>query len=188
MDIIQKIMSLIDDNKEKFQENTYLEMCNLMKNVYTKDDNSDNEELHYVRIKYRDDLYDIIKKDKNAKPLFENIVIVYSDETEELIHAVQCMVQSMIFDKLSCKSLMTIISRFGGKKKGYKKMKKYIKDVYDRYLIVYHDKPRRDQYDIMAYHIIDHLVYDYVYDTDFTEDNTVNIVDLYKICKHMYDQ
>jgi len=46
-DLISKIMSLVDDAKDKLQENDYLDMCNFLKTIYNldnKDDDSDNED------------------------------------------------------------------------------------------------------------------------------------------------
>jgi hypothetical protein len=36
--LVSKIMSLVDDNKEKLQENDYLDMCKFLKSVYELDD------------------------------------------------------------------------------------------------------------------------------------------------------
>ena len=54
---IQKLMQIIDANKENMLENDYLKMCNLIKNMYntTVHDSDDSEYLdyEYLRIVYR---------------------------------------------------------------------------------------------------------------------------------------
>jgi hypothetical protein len=69
---IQKLMQILDENKENMLENYYLKMCNLMKNMYntTVHDSDDSEYLdyEYLRIVYRRDLSDIILQERTQLP------------------------------------------------------------------------------------------------------------------------
>jgi len=65
-----KLMSLIDENKEKFDDNTYLEICNLLKNIHISKNNiilTHTCIIKYVSLSYNlkfNKIYSSIKSEK----------------------------------------------------------------------------------------------------------------------------
>ncbi len=190
---VQKMMSIIDENKDKIIENDYLEICNILKHMYLKetdeDDESDAEEDYTVmRIVYRKDLIKIIEDDNNTKPYFKDLLVKYKSDSEDLLDATQSMTECLIFHTLSLTSLQKIINVYGGKKKGFERMQIYMEDKYDEFMNKrYKNMSKRDQANVMAHHIIDHLIYEYNFEDDEDEDDAIDIKELFKICEHLHD-
>ena len=67
-------------------------------------------------------------------------------------------------------------------------MQIYMGDKYDEFMNKrYKNISKREQANIMAHHIIDHLIYEYKYEEEEDEDDAVDIKDLFKICEHLHD-
>jgi len=194
---VQKMMSFIDENKDKFIENDYLEMCNILKHMYLKETDEDldedpdedaEEDYTVMRIVYRKDLIKIIEDDNNTKPYFKDLLVKYKSDSEDLLDATQSMTECLIFHTLSLTSLQKIINVYGGKKKGFERMQIYMEDKYDEFMNKrYKNMSKRDQANVMAHHIIDHLIYEYNFEDDEDEDDAIDIKELFKICEHLHD-
>ena len=194
---VQKMMSFIDENKDKFIEKDYLEMCNILKHMYLKETDEDldedpdedaEEDYTVMRIVYRKDLIKIIEDDNNTKPYFKDLLVKYKSDSEDLLDATQSMTECLIFHTLSLTSLQKIINVYGGKKKGFERMQIYMEDKYDEFMNKrYKNMSKRDQANVMAHHIIDHLIYEYNFEDDEDEDDAIDIKELFKICEHLHD-
>lgn len=158
---VAKLMTLIDDNKDKMPENDYLELCNLMKELHKQKE----ESFDYVKIVYRTDLTELVMEDKGTLP-FEGFIFKYDEndqqDTDYTFEILQDVIMREVFDKLSFECYQKIIKKFGGRKEGLKKMKIYIGEDYKEYMKNRFNKIcRHMQNRIMAYHIIDHLLFEY---------------------------
>ena len=149
---IHELMQIIDNNRENIQENDYLQMCNLMKNLYNIHNN--NNKPLYFQIIYNDKISDIVIAQKKKLPFHNVIIRVYKDINETLNIIAYC-VEDIVFNKLSYKTYSKIIECYGTREQAYEKMKDIIGHNYDNYI---HHIEKRSKIVLertLAYHIMD---------------------------------
>jgi hypothetical protein len=189
---IQKLMQILDENKENILENDYLQMCNLMKNMYntTVYDSDDSEYLdyEYLRIVYRRDLLDIILQERKSLP-FHNCIIRVFGGNELTIRRVEQYVDALVFENLSCKTYTKLIEHCGGKTRAYEVMKIYLENEYDdynEYMRDFRRKPKKAQLHDLAYYIIDKLMIEFQFVADPTDENIIiDAKDFIQVCREL---
>lgn len=188
---IQKLMQILDANKENILENDYLQMCNLMKNMYntTVYDSDDSEYLdyEYLRIVYRRDLSDIILQERTQLP-FHNCIIKVFGGHEPTIRRVEQYIDVLVFEKLSCNTYTKLIERCGGKTRAYEKMKIYLEDEYDdynEYMRDFRGQTKRAKLRDLAYYIIDKLMIEFEFVQDAVQENAIDAKDFIRVCRQL---
>lgn len=185
MESVNYLMSLLDDNKENIQENLYLQTCNLLKQLYIKNQDSDEVKFLYVKIEYTESIKNIILDDKSYLP-FHNFIIKYKETEEYKIDIIDSLVYDLIFSKLKTETLKKIIEANGGEEIAFKKMKDHIRD-YEHFMFNSFNCSTPDIQTIhLAYYILDTIIVEYDHIIENIPDNAIIIDDFAKICNDFY--
>jgi hypothetical protein len=185
MEPFHYLMSLLDDNKENIQESLYLQTCNLLKQLYIKNQDTDEVKFLYVKIEYVESTQNIILQNKGYLP-FHNFVIKYKETEEYKIDAIDLLIYDLIFSTLKTETLKKIIEVNGGEEKAFKKMKDNVCD-YEHFMCNSFNCSTPDiQARYLAYYIIDKIIVEYDHIIDNIPDNAIIIDDFIKICNEFY--
>jgi hypothetical protein len=180
---IQKLMQLVDDNKMNIQENDYLQMCDLLKNLYNNENDSDDEDY----VVYRNDFSDIILEEKKNL-LFNNVIIKlkhddYYDDDNDITVYIEDFINNIVFKRLSTTTYEKIIERLGGEEKAHERINTYLgKDEAEKVLEL---QTREKQIAILAYYITDMLLFEYKYVEDYMPHNAIDARTFLDMCEEL---
>ena len=185
---IQQLMQILDTNKENMPENDYIQMCNLMKNLYDmhRDNNNSSEQPVYFQIIYKDTISDIIIAQKKKLP-FHNAIIRVVGDVNEILNNIELCVEEIVFNTLSHKTYSKIIERHGGREHAYEKMKTYIgNNNYDNFMRRIQTRSKIVLEKALAYYIIDkHFIQFLHIDYGDNIDYAINADDFERVCLNL---
>jgi hypothetical protein len=130
--LVSKIMSLVDDNKEKLQENDYLDMCKFLKSVYELDDEEEYREEFY-KIVLNIHLYNVLDEKIKEKLMsfISNCAILIEEEEDDVdLHEddINNIILTETIDKLNLDKCKELIEKLGGEEECIKLLKYYKKE------------------------------------------------------------
>jgi len=117
--LVSKIMSLVDDNKEKLQENDYLDMCKFLKSVYELDDEEEVPNLVFkmeLNIYIKNILLEVLDEPLAKQLQFvldSNIVIPIDSDPDNVFNDIDGLLVALIIDNMSFETSQKLIEQFG---------------------------------------------------------------------------
>jgi len=144
-DLVRKMMSLVEevygrtDNKEKLQENDYLDMCKFLKSVYELDDSDEEssrpeayrEEFHKIVLK--EHLYNVLDEKIKEKLMsfISNCAILIEEEDDNVnfhYDDINHIILTETIDKLNLDKCKELVEKLGGEEECIKLLKYYKKE------------------------------------------------------------
>ena len=130
--VVNKLLELVEENKEKMKENDYLDMCIFLKTVYnlgeeeSSSDSDDEDDIVMYRVSINKYLRDLGADEILNIPLYEGICI---DENIECIHNYYDVINQFILtetiDKYDLDTVKKLVEQLGGEQECLKLFKHY---------------------------------------------------------------
>lgn len=191
-------MSELDEHKHNIPENLYIQLANLLKEKYTSMNSDSSSDITYpdedeyvkcVRIDYIPRIGNILSKYIERLPYQDYFILVKLSNLDgfnnklDKIH--QRITYKLLFEVLPYQALKELIETNGGYQIGKNKIRTYLDDNYEVFQHLYRKSSKLSKHRDMAYHIIDHTVFDYEYIDveDFPSIHSNNVVDLNQFFK-----
>jgi hypothetical protein len=187
----QEIMAELDEHKQEIPENLYIQLANLLKEKHnnTVDESSEDDENNIavcLKITYIESRAEVFKKYLDGLQFDGWYVLVKEkdiDEYDDDLSTIHHIITHNMFDNLPNAAYEEFIEKEGGITRGYERMKIYLKDDYESFMKRFNRFSKLQKNHSIAYHIIDHHIFEYQYEDDIPSEDNENVIELKALLK-----
>jgi hypothetical protein len=204
-ELVRKMMSLVDeaygasdpkgrtDNKEKLQENDYLDMCKFLKTVYELDsdasnssssdsdnDDNDSDRLYVIyRVSLNEDLYNVGSKNYEMINtlmgyILENKIYIFEgeDDIENYYDIINNHILILTIDRFDIDAVKELVEKLGGEEECIKLLKYYKKEN-ERFIQKVINKDFEEEKEIAYYRCLAFYgMHQRTFDWEYVDDGT----------------